>query len=63
MRVYHIKAYYIRAYRIDYHIKAENKNVLNPSKQSLKRIFVFKYSETCLSIQRNTKQITTKTQT
>ena len=50
MRAYHIKAYYIRAYRIDYHIKAENQNVLNPSKQSLKRIFVFKYSETCLSI-------------
>ena len=32
----------------------------NPSKQSLKRIFVFKYLETCLSIKRITKQFTIK---
>ena len=33
---------------VDYHItKEQNRNVLNPSKQSFKRIFVLKYSETC----------------
>ena len=46
---------------VDYHItKTENQNVLSPSKQSLKRIFAPKYSETCLNIKRITKQITTK---
>ena len=47
---------------VDYHItKVEfPQNVSNPSKQSLKRIFVFKYLETCLSIKRITKQFTIK---
>ena len=36
------------------------KNISNPSKQSLKGIFVFKYSETYLNIKRITKQFTTK---
>ena len=46
---------------VDYHItKAKNKNVPNPSKKSLKRIFVFKYLEMCLNIKRIAKQITTK---
>ena len=32
----------------------------NPSKQSLKRIFVFKYLETCLNIKGIIRQFTTK---
>ena len=46
---------------VDYHItKVENQNVLNPSKQSLKHMFVFKYSKTYSSNKKNTKQIATK---
>ena len=46
---------------VDYHItKAENWNVVSPSKQSLKRIFVFKYSETCFNSTRITKNYNQK---
>ena len=46
---------------VDEHItKAENRNIPIPFKQTLKnRIFVFKYSQTCLNVKGTTKKITT----